>query len=255
VNRYGEFIIAHPRLVIFGLIVIAIMAVFPAMNIRTDFNLEGFYPREDPVLEDYQILEDEFGRDDNTILIGFKTEFLFTEEVLQDLFEITTRLEEITLLDHVFSLWNSQRILSENDRLSFEAYLDTESLPGSDVTALKDEMTSDPFLKGFLLNEEGTATAIVLVIDDEKNTYPNRNIIINYIQEILADYDDRYSFHTSGIPYFRNQYVNMLNSEIIAYIAISSVLIIFLLWYLYRTFWGVLFPMIIVWTTLLLPLP
>jgi uncharacterized protein len=251
VTRFGEFILAHPRLVLVGLIVIALLAVHPAMNIRTDFNLEGFYPREDPVLEDYQILEDEFGRDDNTILIGLKTDSLFTESVLKDLLELTGKFEEIELLDNVFSLWRTQRILSENGFLSFESYLVKGSISQNDLPVLRDEMTADPFLKGLLLNEEGTATAIVLVIDDEKNTYPNRNLIIHSVEEILSDYRDRYTFHISGIPYFRNQYVNMLNSEIVAYIAISSILIILLLWYLYRTFWGVLFPMVIVWTTLL----
>lgn len=250
-NRYGEFILAHPRLVIFGLIVIALLAVYPAMNIRTDFNLEGFYPKEDPVLEDYEILEQEFGRDDNTILIGFQSDSLFSEQYLGELLEITERLKEIEHLDNVFSLWSAQRIFSENNRLDFEPYLDEIKLFDTDYSALKREMTTDPFLKGFLLNDAGTATAIVLVIDDAKNTYPNRNNIINSLNEILSDFEDHYTFHISGIPYYRNQYVNMLNREIVGYIAISSVLIILLLWFLYRTFWGVLFPMIIVWTTLL----
>jgi len=68
----------------------------------------------------------------------------------------------------------------------------------------------------------------------------------------LDEYRFDYEFHTSGIPYFRNQYVNLLNGEIVMYIAISSILIILLLWYIYRTIWGVLFPMVIVWSTLLL---
>ncbi|MDX1642196.1 MAG: MMPL family transporter, partial [Balneolaceae bacterium] len=76
--------------------------------------------------------------------------------------------------------------------------------------------------------------------------------IINRINEILSGYQQKYEFHTSGIPYFRNQYVNMLNDEIVIYIIVSSILIMILLWYMYRTVWGIVFPMVIVWTTLLL---
>jgi len=227
------------------------LAIYPAINITTDFNLEGFYPDDDIVIEQYQLLEDEFGRDDTSILIGFKTDSLFTERVLNDLFLITERLKKIEYLEQVLSIWDAQQIQQQNGNLNFSSYLSADNLSDADLNSIRKEMVSDPFTAGFLLNPEGTATAIVLQIDQDLNTYPNRNQIINELEEILHDYQADYEFHISGIPYFRNQYVNLLNGEIVAYIAISSILIILLLWYLYRTIWGILFPMIIVWTTLL----
>tara|TARA_R100001143_G_scaffold63591_1_gene72994 strand:- start:16816 stop:19005 length:2190 start_codon:yes stop_codon:yes gene_type:complete len=214
--------------------------------------LEGFYPANDQVLLNYKILEDEFGRDDNTILIGFKSDSLFSESVLQDLYQITQDIDKIDFLDNVFSLWSAEQINSDGTNLTFDPYLEYSKLGQYDLDQIKQSMISDPFMNGFLLNHTGNATAIAIKIDDDENTYPNRNIIIESISKILGQYEDKYSFHISGIPYFRNQYVNLLNDEIIWYISISSVIIILLLWYLYRTIWGVLFPMLIVWGTLLL---
>lgn len=230
--------------------VLAFLAVFPGSQITTDFNLEGFYPDDDPVIKDYEILEDEFGRDDNTILIGFKHDELFSAQVLSDLLDLTRKLEEIEQIEEVFSLWNASSIDSDGNRLTFDPWLEEESFQVADLDRLKERMTSDPFLRGFLLSDDGTATAIVLRIDEEQNTYSDRNHIINRLDEILAD-GNGYSYHISGIPYFRNQYVNMLNGEIVMYIGISSILIILLLWAIYRTIWGILFPMLIVWATLL----
>jgi uncharacterized protein len=252
-ERLGEFILAYPKAVLFGITIVTFMAIFPATNIRTDFNLEGFYPDDDTVIEEYRKLEEEFGRDDNTILIGFSSDSLFSRTVLGDLKSITGRIENIEFVSEVLSLWNARQIRNVDDRLTFDPYFDDNTLNGEfDSDHLKTEVTNDPILSGFLVNESGTATAIVLVIDEEKSTYPNRNVIIRLLNEILDEYRGNYTFHISGIPYFRNQYVNLLNGEIIMYIAISSFLIILLLWYLYRTLWGVLLPMIIVWTTLLL---
>ena len=250
-KKFGQFIIANPRLVFFGLIILSLSAVYPALNIRTDFNLEGFYPEDDVVIDNYRILEEEFGRDDNSILIGFKTDSLFTKKVLRELYQITEELDQISFIEDVFSLWSAQNIRAENTMLSFEPYLDINSIHKADLNQLKSEITSDPFINGLFVNSEGTSTAIVLAIDEDENTYANRNIIIGQINDILAGYEHLFTFHISGIPYFRNQYVNLLNSEILNYIFISSALIILLLWYLYRTIWGVLFPMIIVWSTLL----
>ncbi len=251
-KQLSNFITKYPRIVILGLFVIILLAIYPASNIRTDFNLEGFYPANDQVLLNYKILEDEFGRDDNTILIGFKSDSLFSESVLQDLYQITQDIDKIDFLDNVFSLWSAEQINSDGTNLTFDPYLEYSKLGQYDLDQIKQSMISDPFMNGFLLNHTGNATAIAIKIDDDENTYPNRNIIIESISKILGQYEDKYSFHISGIPYFRNQYVNLLNDEIIWYISISSVIIILLLWYLYRTIWGVLFPMLIVWGTLLL---
>ena len=251
-KQFGEFILAHPKSVLFGLTILLFLSIFPASNIRTDFNLEGFYPDEDPVIADYEKLEEEFGRDDNSIIIGFKTDSLFTEKVLLDLKSITAQLEEIDYLVEVLSILDAQEIKSEDGQLTFDHYFDLENTSIESLSKTKENITLDPFLNGSLINSSGDATAIVLRINEEENTFFNRNYIIDSINEVLNEYRSDYEFHTSGIPYFRNQYVNLLNGEIVMYIAISSILIILLLWYIYRTIWGVLFPMVIVWSTLLL---
>ena len=251
-KQFGEFILAHPKSVLFGLTILLFVSIFPASNIRTDFNLEGFYPEEDPVIADYEKLEEEFGRDDNSIIIGFKTDSLFTEKVLLDLQSIVEQLEEIDYLAEVLSILDAQEIKSEDGQLTFAPYFDLENSTNEQLSNIKEDITLDPFLNGALISSSGKATAIVLRINEEQNTFFNRNYIIDSINDVLDEYRSDYEFHTSGIPYFRNQYVNLLNGEIVMYIAISSILIILLLWYIYRTIWGVLFPMVIVWSTLLL---
>ncbi|WP_069131400.1 efflux RND transporter permease subunit [Rhodohalobacter halophilus] len=251
-KRFGEFILAYPKSVLFGLMLVLFISIFPASNIRTDFNLEGFYPQSDPVIADYEQLENEFGRDDNTIIVGFRHDSLFSKRVLTDIREISNRFKEMDHIEEVLSILDAREIKSVNGQLTFNSYVDLDVMSESELQQLESELLLDPFITGSLLGASGKATAIVLRIDDAENTFFNRNIIINSLNNILEEYSSRYEFHTSGIPYFRNQYVNLLNGEIVMYIAISSILIIFLLWYIYRTIWGVLFPMVIVWSTLLL---
>lgn len=242
---------AAPGSVITGMVLLIFLAIYPASQIQTDFNLEGFYPEQDPVIEDYELLENEFGRDDNTILIGFKEETIFDNRVLRDVERITSEFENIQFISSVRSITNAQQIRNVNDQLTFSDYIDSIPVNDQQLDNLQHQLTSDPFLAGALISSDGTATVLTLQINEEENTYPNRNQIISDINNILESYSDKYEFHKSGIPYFRNQYVNLLNGEIFIYIGFSSLLIILLLWYIYRSVWGVLFPMIIVWTTLL----
>jgi len=252
VERFGNLLLAAPGSVITGMILLIFLAIYPASQITTDFNLEGFYPDDDPVIEDYQFLEDEFGRDDNTILIGFSTDNIVSQDVLRDIRDLTHQFEEIPFIESVRSITNAQQIENVQDQLNFSPYFTDIPQTDDELADLQAALTNDPFMRGLLINETATTTAFLLTIRENDNTYPNRNIIIRQIDEIVGEYSDRYDFKKSGIPFFRNQYVNLLNGEIFIYIGLSSVLIILLLWYLYRSIWGVLFPMIIVWTTLLL---
>lgn len=250
-KKFGNFILAAPGSVITGMVLLIFLSIYPASQIQTDFNLEGFYPEEDPVIADYELLENEFGRDDNTILIGFKEETIFDNSVLRDVQQMTSEFEKIEFIRSVRSITNAQQIRNVNDQLTFSDYIDTIPVEGDELEDLKQRLTSDPFLAGALISSDGTATVFTLQINEAENTYPNRNQIISDINDVLESYSNRYEFHRSGIPFFRNQYVNLLNGEIFIYIGFSSLLIILLLWYIYRSVWGVLFPMIIVWTTLL----
>lgn len=251
-KRFGEILLASPGLVFAGLVVLIFLSIYPASNIKTDFNLEGFYPEDDRVIKDYEFLEEEFGRDDNSIIVGFQSPEKFNQKTILDIRDLTDKFESIEFISSVQSIWNANQISEKNDRLSFDPYFDDFSEAPSDLNEILQQLAADPFVGDFLINSDATTTAFILQIDQTYNTYPNRNQIIESLNIILEEYRDDYQFHTSGIPYFRNMYVNLLNSEIIIYISISSLLIIFLLWYLYRSIWGVLFPMIIVWTTLLL---
>ncbi|MTI88262.1 MAG: RND family transporter [Balneolaceae bacterium] len=248
-RTFATYIINHPRWIIAGIIGLTILAAFPASQIRTDFNLENFYPKDDKTVQQYRYLEEEFGRDDNIIVVGFKSDSLLTPSVLRELKAMVDSVKTIPTVTEVNSIWSAEEIINQNQSLQFEPYLSEQSLE-EDVQQLKSRISGDPFTEGFFISEDAKTTAFYIKIDADSNTYDSRNQITTRLKQILNLYPAR-DFKISGIPYFRNQYVNTLNSEVLLYLSISSALIIMLLWYLYRSAMGVLLPMVIVWLTVL----
>ncbi|MDZ7693234.1 MAG: hypothetical protein U5K69_19295 [Balneolaceae bacterium] len=131
------------------------------------------------------------------------------------------------------SLWSAENIQGNGTRLEFEPYLQTADLTSSITDSLKSELTQDSFVEGFLINDQATATSFYLEINEDKNSFEVRQQIIEELTDVLDQYSGSYDFKLSGIPYYRNQYVNYLNREITFYITLSSVLIILLLWILF----------------------
>ena len=249
-KRIAEFITDHPRSIAALIFLITVFAVYPASQIRTDFNLEGFYPDNDPIVLEYQEFIEEFSRDDDIIMVAYQDPNLLSPEGLQFLKTLSDSLENIPLVEEVQSLWSIDDIINDNNTLLFEPYLEVDNLENIDKDSLSKSLLADPFINGLLLSRNADATALLINMEDDDYNYSSRSRVIANVSNILERYPDK-DFKISGIPYFRNQYVNMLNDEIIFYIAFSSALIIMLLWYLYRSVMGLIIPMLIVWLTVL----
>jgi predicted RND superfamily exporter protein len=250
-ERIADIIIAYPKTLLVVLLLFLVGSIYPATQISTNFDLEGFFPVGDPVIHDYDHLIEEFGRDDNVILVGFQSEDLFTKPVLADLRDLTDQAQEIPFIENVRSLWSARQITNTNGTLRFDTYLpENANLDSLNLSEIRSSMLQDSLLRGRLLNADGT-TAFALQIADGHNHFFDRKVIIDDLHQLLDSYPE-YKFHITGIPYFRNQYVSLLNTEIVLYVSISTVLILLLLWFLYRKLTGVLLPMVIVWATILL---
>ncbi|HKL18745.1 MAG TPA: MMPL family transporter [Halalkalibaculum sp.] len=252
-NRLAEIILKHPKSFLGIFLILTLAAFYPAIQIGTDFNLENFFPKNDPTIKDYQYLEEEFGRDDNVIMVGFESDSLLSGSVLSDLKTITDSASLIANVNEVRSILSAQQINRNGQRLTFDNYIEADNLHSLPDT-LRTALISDPFAEGFLINDQGDVTAFYLEIESGKNNYSVRDQIITDLRRVLQPYQKSYEFKISGIPYYRNQYVQYLNEEILFYISISSVLIILLLWVLYRSVTGIIIPMLIVWLTILFTL-
>lgn len=245
-ERIADLILNNRKPVIAITILLVLASVYPVLNVKADFSLEGFFPEDDPTIDAYERFSEEYGRDDNAIVIGLATDDVLDDAFLSQIRSLTRDLAEIPNISDVRSIFDAQRLINNNGMLESQKYL-TEEIS---TEKLREEITTDAFTEGLFINEESNFTAIYIEIDEDENNFPVREQVIADMQQAL-DNTEGLEIYVAGIPYFRNQYVNVLNSEIIFYISISSVLIILLLWFLFRNVQGIIIPITIVWLTIL----
>lgn len=253
-KKLASFILDYPKSVISAMGILIIAALYPASQIDTNFNLENFFPKNAPIISNYNHLEKVFGQDDNIIMVGYKSDSLFSEGVLSDLRAMVDSAKTIPNIKDVESLWSAQNITNDSQSLSFTNYLTNNSLSKTDLSKVKSQLIHDPFAQGLLVNKDANVTAFYLKIASGKNTYISRKDIISKLHHFLEPYHQKYDIKISGIPYYRNQYVQYLNHEMIVYVSIATLLIILLLWGIYRSFTGIAIPILLVWLTILFTL-
>lgn len=252
VNRTIPLLLARPKTLLFGIAALSLLALVPAFHIKADFDLEGFYPDDADTIVEYQRIADEFGRDDTGIIVAFRNDSLFTERHLLRVRDLASDLKSVPHVDEIISIWNSEDFVNHNGSLQARPWLTENILEDEfEIERVRLLMLEDPFILGTLLGSNGTATAVYLRINEESNTFSNRRELIAGMNEVLDPYRSHYDFNISGLPYFRTQYIETLNREILFYVSAASLLIIFILWMLFRTLIGVLLPISIVWVTIL----
>ncbi len=226
-----------------------VASLFPASQIRTDFNLEAFFPDDDRTIIEYRAVSEEFGRDDNVIALMLEHPNLLSAEHLMRIDSLTSALSELVHVTDVESLTKARKLKNSEDNLVVEPVWE----PGQDAPSL-DSLLDNPFLKDILISRDGTASAIYITIDAEADPFKIRGEVIAAMNKVIGPYMELYQIGITGIPYFRNEYVNLLNSEIFFYITLSTFLVMILLAALYQNIRGIVLPLGIVWLTILFTL-
>lgn len=248
-KRFATFVLSYPKSVLTGLFILMVAALYPASGIRTDFNLEAFFPDDDKTIIEYRAVSEEFGRDDNVIALLLEHPDLLTTEHLTRIDSLTQALKSMTHVTDVESLTEARGLANRDDNLVVESVWE----PGEPAPSL-DSLLDNPFLKDILISRDGSASAIYITIDAEADPFRIRGEVIESMRSILKPYMGMYDVGITGIPYFRNEYVNMLNHEIFFYITLSTFLVMLLLAALFQNLRGVILPLGIVWLTILFTL-
>ena len=252
-QRVADFILRHPRVVMAALVVVSLAAALYLVTggVRFDYNLENFLPAEDPTIQEYKAFTEAYEPDDAFIVVGFEAEDVFAYETLRDIRAMTRALEAIDGVEDVASVTSAENLRGTFDGIEIAPLVgDIVDDPDS-LRAIEASVQGDSLATGYVVNREGTATALFIRIRPELNHYDTRGAIIDAAQAALAPFDDAYTFRWSGYPYLRNAYVTMLQYEVVRSVGLASLVIVLVLIWMFRNVRGVVIPLVVVWLGLL----
>ena len=248
-NRLADLILRYPRWVLafiaFGSLgALLYLVVF---GLRYDYNLENFLPADDPAIQAYEAFTAQYEPDDNVIAVGFEAPDVFAYDVLRDVRAMTDSLERLPDVDEVVSLTNAEALVVGADGLALQPLVGEVVPDGTVLEAQRAHVMADSLAVGYVVNRTADATAIFVEISPEANDFDGRRGVIKGVQRVLASYADRYDVRYSGIPYIRNTYVEQLQVEVVKYVSLSSLVILLVLLWLFRSAVGVVLPLAIVY--------
>ncbi|WP_291865176.1 MMPL family transporter [Maribacter sp.] len=224
-------LIALKKHIVFLFIVLAAISTVLLGFLKFTFDFDQFFPIGDPDLIFYEEFIKEFGTDDNFLLIAIENkETVFEKDFLERFHQFSLDAEKFTYTKNSSSLTTLFYPL----KTSF-GYTKIPVVNIQDSTRyLKDwkKIKQDSLFTNTFIDTKGTS--LVVAIETEDNLDYNNCLL--FLEEVRAALNKHQlnEYHLLGRAYFYEAFVAMQKRELLVTSALSALLVLFVLFFVYR---------------------
>lgn len=261
--KFADFILKYKVILLAIIIALTGFFAYQLPNVKMSYTFTNAIPTDNPKYIAYQNFVKTYGFDGNTVMMGFETEDLFTQQNYKALATLTNKLKEIPHIEAVLAV--NKAIYAQPDSVSslsaapiFEKDRDYTQ---SELDSLKQFFFQLPFYKGLLYNKETNAYLIAITLDKTVMQSPKRTQVMDNIAAAGETFQQNTQIetHYSGLPFIRTKTANLIQEEIILFLILSFVLTGLIIFLFFRSVSAVLMSMLIIalgviWSMGMLPL-
>ncbi|MBN2521770.1 MAG: RND family transporter [Bacteroidales bacterium] len=219
-------------------------------NIKINSDILSTLPDDDPTAVLYKNIGDQFGGNDIGMIV-LETDDVFKTEVLQHIRQITDSLRINSGVSIVTSLTNILDIKSSDWGIEIGKLVDEYDLPDeqSELDSLKNYVFSKDMYKGAIVSEDGTATVVMFTLLPDADMQASAKEI-KYTIETLNLPEILYF---GGLPFMLNDITHLILSDMLWLIPVVFVIIALILLLSFRSFRGMMLPLLtagitVIWT-------
>ncbi|QNF35924.1 MMPL family transporter [Adhaeribacter swui] len=222
---------------------ITCLSVFYTTRLRFDYNFDHFFPRHDPDLDFYLQYREKFGNDNDYLLLGITAEkSIFNQTFLSKIDSLTKQIAKIRHVEQVQSPTTLRSPIIETFGLFEVPYLHTNE-PGR---YLQDSLTiyQEPGLVGTLFSPDAKSVSLLIQTSPNLTKLPSDSLLVTL----------KHNLHTLGLPNYhiagkavaQSIFVDRMRYELALFMSISIVMVVIFLYITFRTWWGVVMPLLVV---------
>lgn len=249
-NRFVKSIIRLKWLIISVVVVLTIFFGYQLKNLPINPDIIDSLPDDDPTAKLYKDIGTEFAGNDMGMIV-LETKDVFNAEVIKHVKQISDSIKYTQGVSTVTSLTNILDIKSSEWGIEIGKLVDEYELPTdpSDLDSLKSYTLSKDMYRGVIVSDDSKATAIMFTLlpDADNQT------IAKEIKDKIENMNLPETLYFGGLPMMMNDINDLIISDIIWLIPIVFLVIAIILGISFKSFRGVLLPLLtagisVVWT-------
>jgi predicted RND superfamily exporter protein len=216
--------------------------IFSLRDFRIAFSFDSFRPKDAPELTFFEHYSDSFPIHENTILVAFEGPNGNVWD-LNFLRAVDTVFEAMRALPNVDTVVSPTRLRRyERAGMGVQSYpiVQLDSIQGLQTS--KARVENDAFLGSVFFSQDQQFVSGTLQVNPEILDSPARDSLSHALQTLVEGTGLKHVI--SGVPFIRTQYVEMISSELAFFLSISIFLAVVVMFWLFRSWWGVLLPLV-----------
>lgn len=238
----AKFLLRYKNLFSGIFILVSLLSLLGMSRLRINFSFDKFFPNEDEQVQFFRYYEKLFPQNDRVLYLAIRNPegSVFEADFLRQEIEIRSRLNVIPFVDSVFSIATVPEIkrtalgFRQTDLLRFDS-------PGA-LARSREKILEDHFLRTTFISLNEEWMSIFLSLDPSILDAPERDGVYDQVKAIVESYGLEYRI--SGIPGIRTEYIRKVRFELALFVSLSILLIVVFLFRVFRTWWGMLFPLL-----------
>ena len=282
IELFSDWLFENAKITIAVIFVFVVALGSQLPSLKIDTTTEGFLHKTDPMRVEYDIFRDQFGRDEK-LMIAVKTRNIFDLDFLNKLDSFHHALEnELPNIKGVDSLINARNTYGIEGELIVEPLIDNLPQNKKDLVKLKATVTSNSLYENSLYSEDFTMTTVTIDTETYSNagasedsiglefddslefddntaeqklylTDAENDEIIAQTQQIMQRFnDDNFEIYLSGSAAIAGIFKQALMNDSAVFISLMMIVIMVVLFALFRRISGVILPLACVSLTLIM---
>ena len=283
IELFSDWLFENAKITIVVIFVLVVGIASQLPSLKIDTTTEGFLHKSDPMRVQYDEFRDQFGRDEK-LMIAVKTQNIFDLDFLEKLDRFHHALEdELPNIKGVDSLINARNTYGIEGELIVEPLIDNLPQNNEDLISLKETVTNNSLYKNSLYSEDFRMTTVTidtetysnngasqdatnlefddsLEFDDDSMggqrlylTDAENDEIIAQTQQIMQRFnDDNFEIYLSGSAAIAGIFKQALMNDSVLFISLMMIVIMIVLFVLFRRISGVILPLSCVSLTLIM---
>ena len=237
--------LAHLALLVLGLL--SALSAYYVAQLRFNYNFNDFYPAGDPDLDYYQGYTRRFGNDNDYLLLGLEApagQTVFVPGFLAGVDSLTrlARRER-----HVVAVTSPTTI--SNPVVEGLGFFSLPYLhPGEPARRVADStlIYRTPGLVGNVFSPDARAVTLVIQTTPDLKKPPGDSLLAHLRAGLARLQIPAGRYHFAGRAVAQSVFVDRLQWELAVFMSLSVLLVTVLLWFTFRTWWGVVLPLVVV---------
>ncbi len=224
--------------------------IYMATFVKLSYEAAKILPPTDSTYAEYLKFKQKFGEDGTVMVIGFQSDSIWQQKLLADWYDLSNDVKSIDGIQEVVSIARAFQVVRNDSlhKLDFKALLSSRPTTQVETDSLQKKISELPFYQGLLYNPDTKVTLMAITLDQNKLNTKSRIATVNQVKDLSEKFATTHNIqlHYSGLPYIRTAVSQKILSEMKMFMVLAILVTAFILFVFFRSFYAVLFPMIVV---------